>query len=529
MSLTYYGKTNPLVETFDFTPTKVSLEPVTETGGNLNEDAKPAKRLVLEGVFQRSDTPNLNKRVYPRKVWERLCGEKSPMMEKVKARAMVGHLEHPKDGTTDLTAGAILVTEVRLQEDGTVWGKALVYNTPAGRLVQEYIDTGTKIGISSRGTGSVDSKGVVQEDYNCDTWDIVYNPSTPGAHPKPTNESEEKPVTKPVNEDQSVNEEGYSSVEQQVLALGPDWIKSKTGLSSPDDVAKMQWRFFKWCRQRGAADTTVEAAWASFAKLYPIPTGGDAASSAAAAGAPPSEPAKVIAPPANDVPAATTVAQPNGSAKLPEKASEPVVAVALDEAGVALLAEVRAIAAKLTDENKSISEELKKVSAELETSATTVTTLNEEKIRLQAEVDKLGDAVAQYESTLAALTAVDVAAQVREAVEEVLSHDPRLAAFREVLDAQKSPAAVESRALKLIESLTVHAGSKPAEAPKPKTLEERVRRRTVVAEEKGLPVGRAVLESESDAGVTPPEPSMVSTHKGAMAAAGAIKRGLFNK
>ncbi len=117
-----------LIETMDFVPSRVLLEDVDHNLA-LNEDAKPAKRMVLEGVFQRSDTPNLNKRVYPRKVWERLCEASSNMMKRIQERAMVGHLEHPKDGATDLMQGAILVTNVKLESDGTVTGRALVYNS----------------------------------------------------------------------------------------------------------------------------------------------------------------------------------------------------------------------------------------------------------------------------------------------------------------------------------------------------------------------------------------------------------------
>lgn len=520
-----------LIETFDFTPESVVMEDVEAAGAGglvLAEDARPAKRMVLEGVFQRSDTPNLNKRTYPRKVWEKLCTESSPMMGRVKNRAMVGHLEHPKDGATDLSQGAILVTDVKLKEDGVVWGRCLVYNTPAGRMVQEYVETGTKLGISSRGTGSVDSKGVVQEDYDCNTWDIVFNPSTPGANPKPANETEENPVTKNQQTESTANE-GLQSIEQQLLISGPEWVGAKTGLKD-NNLAMVFGRFLSYATQMGAAHKTIEASWAEFIKMYPTVLGasGTAAAPAGTAVADKSD-IKVVAPPANQVPDAKTIPtkeSAEGDAAKPADAPAALDAAAakpgqLDEQGVALLAEARAQVATLT-------ESLSKKTAELETSAALVSSLNEDKNRLQAAVDKGVVRCAALESTLAALTAVNVAEQVREAVGAAIKADPRLAAFRETLDSMKTPAAVEARAQKLVQTLSESAvGTKPvATPPVGGSLEDRVRRRQVV-EAKGLPAAPAkILSSENDAG-TVNESATHPAHKGAASVAAALKKGIF--
>lgn len=188
----YHGADNPLVECAPFVVTSSQMLPVAETGfapAYLKEDASLPKRMVLEGVFQRADTKNANGRVYPRKMWESRLAENGPIKRRIAERAMIGHLEHPADGTTDLKKGAILVTDCWMEADGTIKGRAIVYNTPDGLILQEYIATGTKVGISSRGTGTVDHKGVVQEDFQLETWDMVYNPSTPGAHPTLQTES----------------------------------------------------------------------------------------------------------------------------------------------------------------------------------------------------------------------------------------------------------------------------------------------------------------------------------------------------
>lgn len=154
---------------------------------------------VVEGPYQRSDVKNANKRTYPRKIWERdIANPKSEVQERIKARGMVGHLEHPKDGRSDAKESALVVTSLDLKEDGVVWGKSELLDTPNGRILQELTAKNVRWGISSRGNGSVRSDGTVNEDYKLVTFDGVMAPSTLGAYPKPVqvadgkNESTEK-------------------------------------------------------------------------------------------------------------------------------------------------------------------------------------------------------------------------------------------------------------------------------------------------------------------------------------------------
>jgi len=156
---------------------------------------------VVEGPFQRSDVKNANQRVYPRKIWERLINESSPVMKTVRARGMIGHLEHPKDGRTDGNEGALVVTNLKLKEDGVVWGHAELLDTPKGKILQEYTKKKVRWGVSSRGNGSVDESGMVSDkDYMLETWDAVMRPSTPGAYPTPTKDSKTESANAPVNE-----------------------------------------------------------------------------------------------------------------------------------------------------------------------------------------------------------------------------------------------------------------------------------------------------------------------------------------
>lgn len=169
-----------IVENYD----DLELEERT-IGGNSVRMPKGG-RWVVEGPSQRSDVKNANQRVYSRKIWEKLVGDKgSYVQEAIAERQMVGHLEHPKDGRTDLKEAAILTTKAELRKDGVVWNQFELLETPNGLILQELTRKGIKWGVSSRGTGTVADDGhVSEEDYTLKTWDAVASPSTPGAHPK---------------------------------------------------------------------------------------------------------------------------------------------------------------------------------------------------------------------------------------------------------------------------------------------------------------------------------------------------------
>lgn len=140
---------------------------------------------LIRGVFQRADVKNANGRVYPKSIWEAHTAKDSHLMRKIAERSCVGQIEHPKDGVGSLDQTAICVTSLRLEPDGTVIGEAEVLETPQGRIVRDLLRANVRVGISSRGTGSVTANGIVEEkSYRCDTWDIVGSPSTPGAFPR---------------------------------------------------------------------------------------------------------------------------------------------------------------------------------------------------------------------------------------------------------------------------------------------------------------------------------------------------------
>jgi len=144
-------------------------------------------RFRVEGVFQRSDVENANKRVYPRAIWEKELKE-SRIREAIDSRSMYGELDHPSDGKTSLKRVSHIITGLDLKEDGVVTGGAEILNTPNGQILRELFNSGTQVGISSRGSGSVQN-GRVQEDFKLTTFDFVARPSTPGAVPRPMGET----------------------------------------------------------------------------------------------------------------------------------------------------------------------------------------------------------------------------------------------------------------------------------------------------------------------------------------------------
>jgi hypothetical protein len=137
--------------------------------------------LMLTGVMQKADHKNGNGRVYPRKVLEK---ELENYKKLVDERRSLGELDHPDDSVINLKNASHLVTAVWWDGD-QVMGKCKVLSTPSGNILKELVNSGVKLGISSRGLGSVtESKGdtIVEEDFQLICFDFVSEPSTPGAY-----------------------------------------------------------------------------------------------------------------------------------------------------------------------------------------------------------------------------------------------------------------------------------------------------------------------------------------------------------
>lgn len=147
--------------------------------------------MKIGGVFQRAEQKNANGRVYPRQLWTEVLS-RPDIQERIQERRMFGMLGHPADGVTDPEKVALIVTKQELRSDDAVYGEAEVLDTPQGRIAATLLKAGAGIGISSRGDGSIEKKGDVQEvqtDYRLETYDLVLKPSTPGAYPGMLSES----------------------------------------------------------------------------------------------------------------------------------------------------------------------------------------------------------------------------------------------------------------------------------------------------------------------------------------------------
>lgn len=156
----------------------------------LNEDGMP-KKYRLKGIFQKADTPNGNGRSYPGSVLEAAVTSTAPTVSEGR---MLGELDHPADAKIHLDKVSHKVTKLELKPDGSVYGEAEVLQTPAGKILESLIKSGVKLGISSRGFGStkeVNGLQEVQDDYKLVTFDIVSDPSTPGAFPNAVYENKD--------------------------------------------------------------------------------------------------------------------------------------------------------------------------------------------------------------------------------------------------------------------------------------------------------------------------------------------------
>lgn len=147
----------------------------------ITEEKNGKKDVYIEGVFMQAEKENRNKRIYPRGVLESACDKY--VKEQVKTGRAVGELNHPDGPTINLDKVSHRITELKWQGDDVV-GKALILNTPMGKIVKGLVDGGCKLGVSSRGMGTVENRNAktyVKDDFILSTVDIVQDPSAPSA------------------------------------------------------------------------------------------------------------------------------------------------------------------------------------------------------------------------------------------------------------------------------------------------------------------------------------------------------------
>ena len=151
-------------------------------------------RLIVKGVLQRAESKNQNGRVYPREVLLKEVGKY--LENQVTERRALGELDHPESSVVNLNNASHNVIEMHWDGDDLL-GTVEVLSTPAGNILKELFKSGIKLGISSRGLGSVEPVNEkdgedtveVQPDFELIAFDFVSNPSTHGAFMRPVNES----------------------------------------------------------------------------------------------------------------------------------------------------------------------------------------------------------------------------------------------------------------------------------------------------------------------------------------------------
>ena len=168
--------------TFEVSPQQIN-ESLNKNGG----------RLIVSGVLQRAEAKNQNGRVYPKETLMREAEKYAD--EFIREKRALGELDHPDSSVVNLNNVSHNVLDMDWKGNDLV-GKVEVLGTPAGNILKELFKSGIRLGISSRGMGSVkevfsEGEGTlqVQPDFELIAFDFVSNPSTHGAFLAPVNES----------------------------------------------------------------------------------------------------------------------------------------------------------------------------------------------------------------------------------------------------------------------------------------------------------------------------------------------------
>jgi len=161
----------PLLESLTFDQAKMQI---------LHEGEGEKKDLKLKGVFIQGGVKNQNQRIYP---LEEIKKAVSSVDSRLKSGySVLGEADHPEELTVNLDRVSHMVENMWM-EDADGIGKLKILPTPMGNIVKTLLESGAKLGVSSRGTGNVNESGNVS-DFEIVTVDIVAQPSAPDAYPK---------------------------------------------------------------------------------------------------------------------------------------------------------------------------------------------------------------------------------------------------------------------------------------------------------------------------------------------------------
>ena len=160
---------------------KLITEHTEEVSYIVEDKEGGGKNYIIEGIFAQAEQKNRNGRIYPKAILESAVSKYDT--EQVKTQRAVGELNHPAGPIINLDKVSHRITELKWNGND-VMGKALILDTPNGQIVKGLLDGGVKLGVSTRGMGTLEQKGgvnMVGKDFVLNTVDIVQDPSAPSA------------------------------------------------------------------------------------------------------------------------------------------------------------------------------------------------------------------------------------------------------------------------------------------------------------------------------------------------------------
>ena len=168
-----------LIETQTFQQSSLTL-----TEGKMSDRGNP----VVGGILATAEVKNGNGRYYKKSLWQR---EIDKYMDSVKERRALGELDHPESSVINLKNASHNIVDI-YWDGNTVMGKIEILPTPSGNILKALLESNIKLGVSSRGMGSLkenaDGLLEVQDDFDLLCWDFVSTPSNPGSYMTTLNE-----------------------------------------------------------------------------------------------------------------------------------------------------------------------------------------------------------------------------------------------------------------------------------------------------------------------------------------------------
>jgi hypothetical protein len=156
-----------------------------QSGIVLESDDKDGKNLYLKGIAIQGGIRNANQRVYPVDEIERAVKTLNEQIQN--GYSVLGEVDHPDDLKVNLDRVSHMIMQMWM-EGPNGYGKFKILPTPMGNLIRTMLESGVKLGVSSRGSGNVDEGSGRVSDFEIITVDIVAQPSAPGAYPTPVYE-----------------------------------------------------------------------------------------------------------------------------------------------------------------------------------------------------------------------------------------------------------------------------------------------------------------------------------------------------